>query len=73
MSEAIHPKGDWKWGLVGAFLALAAVLSSSTVAYYKGKEDGIELGLTRMHKMCYNVSQGFVEIDGKAIICGRGG
>ncbi len=71
MSEATTPKGDWKYSLLGAFLALVAVVATSSLSYYKGKKKGYEKGLTDYHKMCYNVSMGFVEINNKAIICGR--
>jgi len=75
MAEATTPKGEWKYSLLGAFLALLAVLTTSTLSYWSGVEDGKkkgkEEGLTEYHSMCYNVREGFVLIDNKAVFCGR--
>jgi hypothetical protein len=72
-TEATTPKGEWKYTLVGAFLALLAVVATSSLSYHTGKEKGYEKGLTEYHKMCYNNSVAFVMIDNEAVICGRGG
>lgn len=56
--------------LLGAFAALLALLGTTALGYWTGKENGIAEGIDSYHKICYNVG-GYVvdQGDGSIVAC----
>jgi len=62
-----------KQRLLGAFLALLALLAAGWVGHYYGEQAGKAEGVAFYHHMCYTNGPGFIIIDGMAVLCGPGG
>lgn len=56
--------------LLGALAALLALLGTTVLGYWTGKEDGIAEGVDKYHNLCYNVGGYAVDQNnGTVVMC----